>query len=93
LRDLGGKVSKVLRLPFGTPWIKHPEDDDFVQAGDRYRVMSAEEKQRLVAKIAAGLPKVRREEIITRSISHFRRADPDYGERAENAVKALRDRR
>jgi catalase len=72
------------------PWVNHPEDSDFVQAGDLYRLMSEEEKQRLVANIAGGLSKVSREDVIARSISHFRNADPDYGTRVEAAVKALR---
>ena len=33
----------------------HPEDNDFVQAGDLYRLLGEAEKQRLVANIAAHL--------------------------------------
>ncbi len=68
----------------------HAEDSDFVQAGDLYRLMTEAEKVRLVDNIAAGLSAVSRPEIVTRSISHFRNADPDYGERIDRAVKALR---
>jgi catalase len=72
------------------PWVKHREDDDFVQAGMLYRVMKEDEKQRLVANIAGGLSRVSREDVIERSIGHFRKADADYGERVARAVAALR---
>ncbi len=72
------------------PFPKHREDDDFVQAGNLYRLMSEEEKTRLVENIAAGLAGVSRAEVVERSIGHFRRADERLGERLENAVKVLR---
>lgn len=74
------------------PWPNQPhvEDNDFVQAGDLYRLMSEDEKQRLVANIATGLSAVSRPDIIERSIAHFRNADPDYGDRVARAVKSLR---
>jgi catalase len=75
------------------PWVKHREDDDFVQAGMLYRVMKEDEKQRLVANIAGGLSRVSREDVIERSIGHFRKADADYGERVAQAVAALRARK
>jgi catalase len=71
-------------------WERHQEDDDFRQAGDLYRLMGSEEKDRLVANIAASLAKVSRPEIIERSLGHFRRADKDLGERLKKAVDALR---
>ena len=69
---------------------RHPEDNDFVQAGNLYRVMSEEAKQRLVENIAGSLARVSRDEIIERSIGHFRKADPDYGRRVAEAITALR---
>lgn len=72
------------------PDARHAEDDDFVQAGVLYRMMSADEQQRLVENIAGSLAGVSREEIIGRALSHFREADPSYGERVEAAVKELR---
>jgi catalase len=71
----------------------HPEDDDFVQAGALYRVMSDAEKERLVANIAAGLAQVSRDDIIERSIGHFRKANSEYGERVAKAVRERRARR
>jgi catalase len=73
-----------------TPNASHTEDDDFVQAGALYRLMSAGEQQRLVDNIAGSLAQVSRDDIIVRSIAHFRAADGSYGERVAAAVKALR---
>ena len=68
----------------------HDQDDDFVQAGALYRVMTDEEKARLVENIAGGLAQVSMPEVIERSIESFRRADEDYGRRVEEAVRARR---
>ena len=68
----------------------HPEDNDYVQAGNLYRVMNEEAKQRLIENIAGSLSRVSRNEIIERSIGHFRKADPEYGRRVAEAVAALR---
>jgi len=71
-------------------WEHHRNDDDFVQAGDLYRLMGDEEKVRLVANIAGSLSRVSRPEIIERSLGHFRKADKDLGERLKKAVDSLR---
>jgi catalase len=70
--------------------VRHAEDDDFVQAGMLYRVMTEDERQRLIANIAGGLARVSRPDIVERSLAHFHAADPEYGARVEAAVKALR---
>jgi catalase len=75
------------------PGEKHPEDDDFAQAGALYRLITEPEKARLVASIAASLSRVSREDVISRSIGHFREADPQYGARVEQAVRTLRSTR
>lgn len=68
--------------------------DDFQQAGDLYRLIPEDAKQRLVDAISESLAGVRASEIgdgiVARSIEHFRRADPDYGGRIEAAVRKLR---
>ncbi|MGW7369060.1 catalase [Streptomyces sp. NPDC054841] len=69
----------------------HSKDDDFFQAGELYRLMSEEEKQRLVANIAGGLSQVSRDDVIEKNLAHFHAADPDYGKRVEEAVRALRE--
>ncbi|MFE0089148.1 catalase [Streptomyces sp. NPDC058991] len=69
----------------------HAKDDDFHQAGELYRLMSEEEKSRLVANIAGGLSQVSRDDVIEKNLAHFHAADPDYGKRVEAAVTALRE--
>jgi len=70
--------------------VHHPEDNDLVQAGDIYRLMSETAKERLIANIAASLSKVSREDIIERSVGHFRKADPEYGNQVAKVVTKRR---
>jgi catalase len=72
------------------PTPRHAEDDDFVQAGNLYRLMSADEQERLIENLAGFIAKVSREDIIERAIGNFRNADADFGKRLEVAVQALR---
>jgi len=53
-------------------------NDDYTQAGNLYRLMSAEEKARLVANLVGAMKDVPRE-IQVRQIGHFTKADPAYG--------------
>ena len=69
----------------------HAEDDDFVQAGKLYRLMSEDEKSRLIDNIAGGLSQVSRDDVIEKNLAHFHAADADYGKRVEEAVRALRE--
>ncbi|WP_329136260.1 catalase [Streptomyces sp. NBC_01476] len=68
----------------------HAEDNDFVQAGNLYRLMSEDEKTRLIDNLAGMIAKVSRDDIIERAINNFRQADADYGKRLDTAVQALR---
>ena len=54
--------------------------------------MDAAAKQRLVNNIAGSLGAVTRQDVIDRSIGHFRQADADYGVQVEQAVKAVQAR-
>ena len=53
-------------------------NDDFTQAGDLYRLMSPEEKDRLTTNLADSLKGVP-EEIARINISFFEKCDPEYG--------------
>jgi catalase len=55
-------------------------DDDYSQAGDLYRLMSAEQKTQLIGNLVAPLKTVPRF-IQVRQLRHFFKADPDYGAR------------
>ena len=70
---------------------RHSEDNDFIQAGNLYRLMGKSEKQRLVANIAAHLSQVSKDDIIERSVAHFRKADPEYGDRVAQAMAKTQD--
>jgi catalase len=70
---------------------RHSEDNDFIQAGNLYRLMGESEKQRLVANIAAHLSQVSKDDIIERSVAHFRKADPEYGDRVAQAMAKTQD--
>lgn len=69
----------------------HTKDDHFFQAGELYRLMSAEEKSRLIANIAGGLSQVSRDDVVEKNLAHFHAADPEYGRRVAEAVRALRE--
>lgn len=69
--DVEGKVAS-------TPY---PDDDHYTQAGDLYRMMSEDEKQRLVDAFVGHMKPVRKDEIIKRQLEIFYKADPDYGRR------------
>ncbi|MFD0022293.1 catalase [Streptomyces sp. NPDC058382] len=69
----------------------HTKDDDFFQAGELYRLMSDDEKGRLIANIAGGLSQVSRDDVIDKNLAHFHAADTEYGKRVEEAVRALRE--
>ncbi|MFT7464775.1 MAG: catalase [Pseudohongiellaceae bacterium] len=73
--------------PAGLP--EHKEDDDFVQAGDLFRVMKPDEQARLIANIAGSLSQVSRPDVIDRSLMNFRNADSSLGERLTAAIAAL----
>ncbi|MEV5529589.1 catalase [Streptomyces prunicolor] len=70
---------------------QHTKDDDFFQAGELYRLMSPEERSRLVTNLAGGLAQVSRDDVIEKNLAHFHAADPEYGRRVEEAVHALRE--
>lgn len=60
------------------------------QAAHLYSLMSETEQRRLVANIAAHLSQVNKEDIIERSVSHFRNANRHYGDRVHRAVMEQR---
>jgi catalase len=70
--------------------VLHAQDDDFVQAGMLYRLMTPPERGRLIENIATSLAQVSRADIVERSIEHFRNADVDYGERLEKRIAELK---
>lgn len=62
------------------------DHDDYTQAGDLFRLMSEEEKNRLASNIAGALGDAK-PAIIERQLAHFDQADPDYGKRVRAALE------
>jgi catalase len=56
-------------------------NDHYTQAGDLYRLMSEEEKTRLIETIVGAMEHVESDEIKLRQIGHFYKADAEYGTR------------
>jgi catalase len=56
----------------------HRENDDFTQAGNLYRILTVEERERLTDNIAAAMRGVP-DAILRPNIEHFLRCDQDYG--------------
>ncbi len=61
--------------------VAYDHNDHYTQAGDLYRLLSEEERARLVENIVGAMKPVELEEIKLRQIGHFYKADPEYGTR------------
>jgi catalase len=65
-------------------------NDDYTQPGDLFRLMTAEQQQRLFKNIAAAMSGVP-EEIVQRQLIHFHRADPRYADGVAKAIGVKND--
>ena len=61
-------------------------NDDYTQAGNLYRLLPADERDRLHKAIGAAMQGVPRE-IIERQLKHFEKADPAYAKGVRAALK------
>lgn len=61
--------------------VSYDHNDHYTQAGDLYRLLSEEERTRLVENIVGAMKPVTLAEIKLRQIGHFYKADPEYGTR------------
>ena len=66
----------------------HVGNDDYSQPGSLFRLLPADEKERLFSNIAAALQGVP-DFIVTRQLEHFAKADPAYGEGVAKAIHRL----
>lgn len=66
--------------------VPYDHNDHYTQAGDLYRLLSDEERLRLVANIVAAMTPVDKDEIKIRQIGHFYKADPEYGTRVAEGL-------
>lgn len=61
--------------------VAYDHNDHYTQAGDLYRLLSEEERGRLVENIVGAMTPVEYDEIKIRQIGHFFKADPEFGQR------------
>ncbi|WP_182006401.1 catalase KatA [Priestia aryabhattai] len=66
--------------------VAYDHNDHYTQAGDLYRLLSEDERTRLVANIVEAMKPVEKEEIKLRQIQHFYKADPEYGKRIADGL-------
>ncbi|MEK5325649.1 catalase KatA [Aeribacillus sp. FSL M8-0254] len=66
--------------------VPYDHDDHYTQAGDLYRLMSEDERARLIENIVNSMKPVKLEEIKLRQIGHFYKADPEYGTRVAEGL-------
>ncbi|KAG0224249.1 hypothetical protein BGW42_005229 [Actinomortierella wolfii] len=66
-------------------------DEDFVQPGNLYRLLSAEEKDDLINNMAGHLKNAKKF-IQERQVGHVKRADKEWGARLEAKLKALQSK-
>lgn len=66
--------------------VAYDHNDHYTQAGDLYRLMSENERNRLVKNIVGAMAPVESDEIKLRQITHFYKADPEYGTKVAEAL-------
>lgn len=66
--------------------VAYDQHDHYTQAGDLYRLLSEDERARLVQNIVGAMKPVEIEEIKLRQIQHFYKADPEYGTRVAEGL-------
>jgi catalase len=66
----------------------HTYDDDFVQPRKLYHLLEGKEQDDLIKNIVGHIKNVKDPEIIKRQIALFSKADPEWGRRVEEGVKA-----
>lgn len=66
--------------------VAYDRDDHYTQAGDLYRLMNEEERSRLIDTVVSAMKPVEKEDIKLRQISHFFKADPEYGRRVADGL-------
>ncbi|MFC0335710.1 catalase KatA [Paenibacillus sepulcri] len=66
--------------------VAYNEHDHYTQPGDLYRLLSEEERARLIKNIVGAMAPVEKDEIKLRQIGHFYKADPEYGRRVAEGL-------
>jgi catalase len=86
VRELAGGAPPPYTATGPVQRYDHRSDADYYsQAGDLYRLMTAEQRSLLVSNLVHAMRAVPRE-IQARQIAHFHKADADYGARVEHGL-------
>ena len=64
----------------------YDHNDHYTQAGDLYRLMSEDERTRLIETVVGAMKPVKRDDIKLRQIQHFYKADAEFGERVAKGL-------
>ena len=83
-------VEPPLRIEGDAARYGNETDDDYIQAGNLFRLFSNEQQQRLFSNIAAAMKGVS-QEIIARQMQHFFAADPAYAQGVKEALASLEE--
>jgi catalase len=84
-REYASQAFEIMGTAAQTPYEAHAEDNDFVQPGNLYRLMSNAEKVRLISNLA-GHMKAAQRAIQSRQVFNFYRADAELGTRLGRAL-------
>ncbi|EIT85579.1 catalase [Fictibacillus macauensis ZFHKF-1] len=66
--------------------VGYDHHDHYTQAGDLYRLLTKDERTRLVHNVVEAMKPVALEKIKLRQIQHFYKADPEYGTRVAEGL-------
>lgn len=78
-----------LRINGNADYYNHRDgNDDYTQPGNLFRLLGAEQQERLFQNIAGAMQGVPRE-IVARQLEHFRKADPAYAAGVERALNRV----
>ncbi|KAK5828943.1 catalase [Linnemannia elongata] len=90
LHDVRAKYSPVTLNGQTGRYPHRKSDDDYKQPGDLYRLMKGKEQDDLIANLVGHMSNVKNQEIVKRQIAHFTKADPEWGRRVEEGLKAAK---
>ncbi|KAG0206513.1 hypothetical protein BGX28_002043 [Mortierella sp. GBA30] len=90
LHDVRAKYTSVVLNGKTGRYPHRTSDDDFIQPGNLYRLMKGKEQDDLVKNIVGHIKNVKNPEIVKRQIALFNKADPEWGRRVEEGLKALK---
>lgn len=90
LHDVRAKYTPVTLNGQTGRYPHRKSDDDYKQPGDLYRLMKGKEQDDLIANLVGHMSNVKNPEIVKRQIGHFTKADPEWGRRVEEGLKAAK---